>query len=392
MSHFKERKEKNCLNCGAEVAGRYCQVCGQENVEPKESFWHLVVHFFNDITHYDGKFLSTVKYLLLRPGFLTAEYTRGRRLSYLHPIRMYIFTSAFFFFLFFSFVTKHEEDKTSMDGLKKELTKKKDELEKFQHMAGRTSDSVMQKAIRVNIINHKKEIADISVRVEKQSKAQKNERLDEPQAIDSITRNNINLHAPSFEQALDSGQTPDIEFYEDEAVYRAIQKELPPERRDGVVEAALKQRLLRWHNQQEESDPKSFHTLLEKFEHSFPAILFVSLPIFAFLLKLLYIRRRKFYYADHGIFAIHSYCAMFILMLLYYLADGLDNKWNGWGLGIVKTSVVLYMIYYIYKAMKNYYAQGRFKTILKYIFLAWMTLIIMTILIVIFFIISAAKN
>ncbi|MBX2922587.1 MAG: DUF3667 domain-containing protein [Chitinophagaceae bacterium] len=419
MSHLKERKEKNCLNCNAEVAGRYCQVCGQENIETKESFRHLVIHFFNDITHYDGKFLNTVKYLLLRPGFLTAEYTRGRRFTYLHPIRMYVFTSAFFFLIFFSFIKKHEVDNAGPDGLKKELAKKKDELEKLQHMSGRTSDSVMLKAIRANIINRKKEIADLSARVEEQNNEHKNDGLDERLVIDSVTRNNINLHAPSFEQALDSAQTvinstlereqrkgdarkeiidisgsnsPDIEFYEDEAIYRAIQKELPPERRDGVLEAALKQRLLRWHDQQEEGDLKAFHTLLEKFEHSFPTILFVSLPIFAFLLKLLYIRRRKFYYADHGIFAIHSYCAMFILMLLYYMADGLDKKWNWWGLDILKTSVVLYMIYYIYKAMKNYYAQGRFKTILKYIFLAWMTLIIMTTLIVIFFIISAAKN
>ena len=38
MSHQKERVEKNCLNCNAEVQGRFCQVCGQENIETKESF------------------------------------------------------------------------------------------------------------------------------------------------------------------------------------------------------------------------------------------------------------------------------------------------------------------------------------------------------------------
>ena len=81
----------------------YCHICGQENVEPKESVWHLVTHYFNDITHFDGKFFSTLKLLLLRPGFLPAEYVRGRRASYLNPIRMYIFTSFLFFLIFFSF-------------------------------------------------------------------------------------------------------------------------------------------------------------------------------------------------------------------------------------------------------------------------------------------------
>ena len=102
MSHSKEREEKVCLNCSAALTDRYCQHCGQENTEPKETFWTLISHFFNDITHFDGKFFSTGKYLLTKPGFLSAEYIKGRRASYLHPIRMYVFTSAFFFIIFFS--------------------------------------------------------------------------------------------------------------------------------------------------------------------------------------------------------------------------------------------------------------------------------------------------
>ena len=102
MSHAPERLEKNCLNCGATVMGRYCHVCGQENVKPKESFWHLVTHFFNDVTHFDGKFFTTLKDLLLKPGFLSKEYMIGRRNSYLNPVRMYVFTSAIFFLLFFT--------------------------------------------------------------------------------------------------------------------------------------------------------------------------------------------------------------------------------------------------------------------------------------------------
>jgi hypothetical protein len=109
VSHLKERREKNCLNCNAEVAGRYCQVCGQENVEIKESFWHLATHLVYDIMHFDSKFFDTLKYLLWRPGFLSKEYVRGRRAAYLHPIRMYVFTSAIFFIVFFSYVIKEQE-------------------------------------------------------------------------------------------------------------------------------------------------------------------------------------------------------------------------------------------------------------------------------------------
>jgi hypothetical protein len=102
LSHSRERKEKVCLNCHSDLYGRFCHVCGQENLEPQETVWHLVQHFFNDITHFDGKFFSTVKYLLRKPGFLSSEYMIGRRAAYLNPIRMYVFTSAIFFIIFFS--------------------------------------------------------------------------------------------------------------------------------------------------------------------------------------------------------------------------------------------------------------------------------------------------
>src|SRR5687768_17786211 len=102
MSHLTERKEKNCLNCNAIVQGRYCQVCGQENIVPQESFRHLVLHFIYDITHFDGKFFETLKYLIFKPGLISKEYIAGRRTRYLNPIRMYVFTSAIFFLIFFA--------------------------------------------------------------------------------------------------------------------------------------------------------------------------------------------------------------------------------------------------------------------------------------------------
>jgi hypothetical protein len=69
MSHLPERKEKNCGNDGTHVVGKYCHECGQENVEPKETVWQLVSHFFTDITYFDGKFFITLKDLLFKPGF-----------------------------------------------------------------------------------------------------------------------------------------------------------------------------------------------------------------------------------------------------------------------------------------------------------------------------------
>jgi hypothetical protein len=91
--------EPNCLNCGAELHGGYCHVCGQKAVS-----LHLGVHDFaheatHEFLHLDGKILSTVKLLVLKPGQLTKEFVEGRRARYISPLRVYLTFSLLFFFL-----------------------------------------------------------------------------------------------------------------------------------------------------------------------------------------------------------------------------------------------------------------------------------------------------
>lgn len=99
MSHNVIRKDKTCLNCRHVVQERFCPNCGQENIENRKTFHQLFVHFFEDLTHYENAFWRTIKNLLLKPAALTKEYLSGKRLSYLAPVRLYIFISFITFFL-----------------------------------------------------------------------------------------------------------------------------------------------------------------------------------------------------------------------------------------------------------------------------------------------------
>lgn len=96
MSHKTYRKETNCLNCGAEVTGKFCSNCGQENLDTHENFFHVAGHFVSDIFHYDSKFFSSVVPLFTKPGFLTKEYWEGRRTRYIHPLRLFFFVTIVF--------------------------------------------------------------------------------------------------------------------------------------------------------------------------------------------------------------------------------------------------------------------------------------------------------
>ena len=68
--------------------------------------------------------------------------------------------------------------------------------------------------------------------------------------------------------------------------------------------------------------------LLDKFLHMLPYILFVSLPLYALFLKLLYIRKRKqFYYVDHGLFLIHLYIFTFLVCCCFFFFLRLGDQY-----------------------------------------------------------------
>jgi hypothetical protein len=52
-----------------------------------------------DVISVDGRLLRSLRLLITRPGFLTAEWRRGRRASYIRPLRLYLLTALVYFLL-----------------------------------------------------------------------------------------------------------------------------------------------------------------------------------------------------------------------------------------------------------------------------------------------------
>ncbi|WP_456314599.1 DUF3667 domain-containing protein [Pseudomonas shirazensis] len=121
MSHSPIRKDKTCLNCRHVVEQKYCPNCGQENTDSRKTFHHLFIHFFEDLTHYENAFWKTIRNLLFRPSTLTKEYLSGKRLSYLAPVRLYIFIS-FVTFLMIALFPSHVTE--NLNKTEKELSTK----------------------------------------------------------------------------------------------------------------------------------------------------------------------------------------------------------------------------------------------------------------------------
>ena len=86
-----------CLNCGAPLVGPFCSQCGQRDIPPYPSVRELVVDAFWELSGWDGRFASTVRELVRRPGMLTREFLEGRRARYLSPLRLYLLASLSYF-------------------------------------------------------------------------------------------------------------------------------------------------------------------------------------------------------------------------------------------------------------------------------------------------------
>lgn len=332
MSHLKQRIENNCLNCNAIVDGKFCSVCGQENIEPAESAWHLVTHFFNDITHFDGKFFSTLKFLILKPGFLSGEYKMGRRASYLNPIRMYVFTSAIFFLIFFS--VYHFDNVLSSP----------------QKFNGKTTKLIAAM-----------DSADFSDFTKDINKGVPMSRQQFEYYKDTVSfKNAINFSdgyktKTEYDSLIKAGKIQDY-WLKREMIYKQFEI-----------------------NEKYKSDPnKILNSLVIIFIHNIPQMLFISLPLFALFLMLLYWSRKEFYYASHAIFSIHLYIFIFIDLLLIMLLNKLASMEHLSWLNFVIIFFYIYIFFYMYKAMRNFYGQRRGKTILKFILLnSWNFLIVM---------------
>lgn len=89
-----------------------------------------------------------------------------------------------------------------------------------------------------------------------------------------------------------------------------------------------------------------------------PKVMFLLLPVFAFLLKLLYIRRVR-YYIEHFVFALHFHAFAYVV---FAIALVIGSDWV-----FLIPSIVLPV--YLLLAMKRAYAQGWILTVFKWLVL-----------------------
>lgn len=88
-----------CQTCGNPHQERFCPHCGEKRHDPHSlTVRHYAEETLEGFTHFDHRFFRSVRALLLKPGLLTAEFVRGRRVPYMLPLPLFLVCNLLFFF------------------------------------------------------------------------------------------------------------------------------------------------------------------------------------------------------------------------------------------------------------------------------------------------------
>lgn len=70
----------------------------------------MVTHVVGDFFHFDSKFFRSILPLFIKPGFLTKQYIEGKRVSYIHPLRLFFFVTIMTVIVANTYYKKFEKD------------------------------------------------------------------------------------------------------------------------------------------------------------------------------------------------------------------------------------------------------------------------------------------
>jgi hypothetical protein len=358
------RHENDCANCGTELQGKFCHVCGQENLELRENFGHMMNHAISDYFHFDHQFFNTLKPLLLKPGKLTIEYMAGKRVQYLHPIKMYIFISLIYFLLLFQsgFEPIKVDQNTDKKHSKKELAakdvKELDSLLKNPYVPG--SVKKMVAAEKAKIDTSKKGKITITNSYSSDDDDNKSKSVGKMERLPGASRDST---------------------YE---IYLAKQQKLPVADRDNFFERTYNKKAFHY---QEKYGDRAKEVFFDEIKHNMPKMMFLLLPLCALIFKVTFWRNKKFY-VEHLIFTFHLHCFIFLyLAIIMILQMTIPKPWGieGW----LSFAGFIGINWYIYRALRVFYNRSHWRTISKMVGASFMYLLMFSICITIVSILTA---
>jgi hypothetical protein len=335
-----------CGNCGTPLLGPHCYACGQPVKGLVRHFSSILGDFADTVFNVDGRIFRTLGPMFFKPGYLSIEYFAGRRVRYVSPVRLLVFVSLITFF--------------------------------FAHWAMPDFDGE-----NVRFGNQESAIAQARTRAEVEAlQAAAIAELDRESARMEAEMPGLGATLEAARQAVNEAAVERIAEIEGE---RPAESSRPRVSFNGgewdresnpIAIAWLPQFANDWLNdraaQMEENaarierDP---NLLRESIFRAAPTALFLLVPVFALLLKLAYLFKRRLY-MEHLIVALHSHAflsaSVLLLIVLVSLQSAIGPGFFSGLLGWLMAALWIWMPVNLLITQKRVYGQGWIMTLLKY--------------------------
>jgi ribosomal protein L32 len=344
----------HCENCGAELQGHWCAKCGQAAIDYRRSFRHVIGDMLESFLNWDSKFFTTIALLILKPWRLTNEFLAGKRVRYVNPLRLYLLASILFFFAV-NYATR---------GVKFEPGKL--EAKDRAEIEAELKDTDLPPAAREKLEAWLREAP--------------------PPPPTSASTNTPSPVPSGSPNASPSSPAPETDSHKKQ--YGKI-GERPFVFSDGAKSSTPFERWIEGRAKEKMGEHGTkmglfISTLLS----NLPYMMLCCIPLFALVLKVLYIRRGIFY-IDHLIYALHIHTFAYTGIMLISLATiGLNRGVPGLVAGWIIALLWIAFVMQIFLSIRRVYRQGWFISTFKFFFGGFVYLMVLVAALVATFIVT----
>ena len=350
-----------CANCGTPLYGEHCYHCGQPMKGLVRRFSSVLGDIADTLFEIDTRLTRTVAPLLLRPGYLSLEYFAGRRVRYVSPVRLFFFVSVIAFFVAqwsvnqsgSNHIVQMDENSITNATTAAEVENRLDAAIKGLHEGEQAVTAVPGVAAKMTAAE---------VKLRKQAE----DRIAEIKAAQASGK-----PLPDHSEPL----TFDDDQSWDPVAHPFKSERLPEFANRWINQLAIQ---TKGNFQRIRRDPT---LLIDAWLSAVPSTLFLLLPLFAVLLKVAYLFKRRLY-MEHFIVALHSHAFLCFALLLALVLNGLaevtPSPWLHTPLQVAKAALIVWMPLYLLLMQKRVYGQGWIMTSIKYFALATVYIVLLS--------------
>ncbi|WP_444887893.1 DUF3667 domain-containing protein [Microbulbifer sp. JMSA008] len=370
-ANHSAQKSNRCANCETELLGPHCYKCGQPVKGMVRHFSSIIGDFFDTLLAFDSRTWKTVPSLFFRPGFLTTEYFSGRRVRYVSPVRLFIFLCITSFF-----VTQINSDWAINFGGNKPVVVDTESAERGLDQAVENLKDLQKKHAEDNLV---------VINLEEVESDLVEERIEIKTGLDELNTDldkvNVNLNGVT-------GASKQSEYFTKDAIASGLNETITEIDEEFFQVGWIPDSLENWVNKKVDSAHKNVERVTEDpnrlkkaFLGALPSTLIIMLPIFAMMLWVAYIFKRRLY-MEHLIVALHSHafiCLSILTANLFYSASEKFSDYN-----VISSLfdnlfflLIIWVPIYLFLMQKRIYQQGWLITLCKYSFLGGAYLILL---------------